>query len=315
MEPRREYPSSRPRFRCDIRTVVSLFGVRNSRPSTGGNSRGRRRRIRRPAPGLDAPTCGGRRCDSQRLPRASAFGRSRCMRISFPAFVSTWAGARRRARDCRPERCKSNRRCDRYSRRCVIGTQCACSLARSRTDSSVSARPICPAGRRRTSARWARRSISSRGAVGVGRAFERVWLWAASLGLAFQPLAGSALLALEGYRDVRRQRAPPTRGRLERGCPPMPCRSWSSGLATRVRRWCGARGPRCASLIDPVRGDPPSARTSAAPQTKRPLWKGGSCQRGRGVTSSPALRTGPTRKPPVPHRAARGTPARGPRGA
>lgn len=40
------------------------------------------------------------------------------------------------------------------------------------------------------------------GPVAVGRALERVWLRATHLGLAFQPLAASALLALEGYRDV-----------------------------------------------------------------------------------------------------------------
>jgi hypothetical protein len=41
-----------------------------------------------------------------------------------------------------------------------------------------------------------------RGAVAVGRALERVWLRAAAFGVAFQPFAGAALLALEGYRDV-----------------------------------------------------------------------------------------------------------------
>ena len=40
------------------------------------------------------------------------------------------------------------------------------------------------------------------GALAAGRALERVWLRATQLGLAFQPLAASALLALEGYRDV-----------------------------------------------------------------------------------------------------------------
>jgi hypothetical protein len=42
----------------------------------------------------------------------------------------------------------------------------------------------------------------NRGAIAVGRALERIWLRATCFGLAFQPLAGSALLALEGYRDV-----------------------------------------------------------------------------------------------------------------
>ena len=41
-----------------------------------------------------------------------------------------------------------------------------------------------------------------RGAVAVGRALERIWLRATSFGMAFQPLAGAALLALESYRDV-----------------------------------------------------------------------------------------------------------------
>jgi hypothetical protein len=41
-----------------------------------------------------------------------------------------------------------------------------------------------------------------RGPIAVGRALERVWLRAACLGLAFQPFAASALLALDGYREV-----------------------------------------------------------------------------------------------------------------
>jgi hypothetical protein len=49
-----------------------------------------------------------------------------------------------------------------------------------------------------------------RGTVAVGRALQRVWLRAASFGMAFQPFAGAALLALEGYRDV----AEATRQRL-----------------------------------------------------------------------------------------------------
>jgi hypothetical protein len=44
-----------------------------------------------------------------------------------------------------------------------------------------------------------------RGAVAVGRALERAWLRTTSLGLALQPLAGAALLALEGYRDVEEE--------------------------------------------------------------------------------------------------------------
>jgi hypothetical protein len=41
-----------------------------------------------------------------------------------------------------------------------------------------------------------------RGAVAVGRALERIWLRATCYGMALQPFAGAALLALEGYRDV-----------------------------------------------------------------------------------------------------------------
>jgi hypothetical protein len=41
-----------------------------------------------------------------------------------------------------------------------------------------------------------------RGAISVGVALERLWLEAESRGLAFQPFAGPALLALPGYADV-----------------------------------------------------------------------------------------------------------------
>lgn len=51
------------------------------------------------------------------------------------------------------------------------------------------------------------------GAVAVGRAMQRIWLEAARRGLAFQPLAGAALLALPGYEAVR----PATGERLRRG--------------------------------------------------------------------------------------------------
>jgi len=40
------------------------------------------------------------------------------------------------------------------------------------------------------------------GALAVGQAFERLWLRAHALGLALQPLAASALFALQGYEDV-----------------------------------------------------------------------------------------------------------------
>lgn len=40
------------------------------------------------------------------------------------------------------------------------------------------------------------------GAVAVGRALQRVWLEAERRGFAFQPLAGAALLALDGYKEV-----------------------------------------------------------------------------------------------------------------
>lgn len=41
------------------------------------------------------------------------------------------------------------------------------------------------------------------GTISVGRALQRVWLTAEKEGLAFQPLAGAALLALAGYYAVR----------------------------------------------------------------------------------------------------------------
>lgn len=41
-----------------------------------------------------------------------------------------------------------------------------------------------------------------RGALAVGMALERIWLVATSLGLAFQPFAGAALLSLADYREV-----------------------------------------------------------------------------------------------------------------
>lgn len=41
------------------------------------------------------------------------------------------------------------------------------------------------------------------GGIRVGRALQRLWLHAESQKLAFQPLAGAALLALHGYQDVR----------------------------------------------------------------------------------------------------------------
>ena len=51
------------------------------------------------------------------------------------------------------------------------------------------------------------------GCVAVGRALERVWLRATALRLAFQPFAAPALLALDGYRDVR----PSVKRRLAQG--------------------------------------------------------------------------------------------------
>jgi len=56
-----------------------------------------------------------------------------------------------------------------------------------------------------------------RGAVAVGRALERVWLRATAFGLAFQPFAGAALLALKGYRDVEEA----TGRRLRSGWAPL----------------------------------------------------------------------------------------------
>jgi hypothetical protein len=51
------------------------------------------------------------------------------------------------------------------------------------------------------------------GAVAAGRALERAWLQATAWGLAFQPFAAPALLALDGYREV----SAPVRQRLQRG--------------------------------------------------------------------------------------------------
>ena len=51
------------------------------------------------------------------------------------------------------------------------------------------------------------------GAVVAGRALQRIWLEAETRGLAFQPLAGAALLALPGYHDVPSS----TSERLRRG--------------------------------------------------------------------------------------------------
>jgi len=51
------------------------------------------------------------------------------------------------------------------------------------------------------------------GGVAVGRALERVWLRATRLGMAFQPLAASTLLALDGYTAVR----PAIRQKLAQG--------------------------------------------------------------------------------------------------
>lgn len=44
--------------------------------------------------------------------------------------------------------------------------------------------------------------VGQGGAVSVGQALERIWLWAEGRKLAFQPLAGAALLALPGYDGV-----------------------------------------------------------------------------------------------------------------
>ena len=43
---------------------------------------------------------------------------------------------------------------------------------------------------------------AQRGALAVGMALERIWLWAASSGLSLQPFAAPALLALSDYVDV-----------------------------------------------------------------------------------------------------------------
>jgi hypothetical protein len=51
------------------------------------------------------------------------------------------------------------------------------------------------------------------GCLAVGRALERAWLRATGLGLALQPFAAPALLALDGYREVRTS----IRNRLAKG--------------------------------------------------------------------------------------------------
>lgn len=56
-----------------------------------------------------------------------------------------------------------------------------------------------------------------RGATAVGMALERIWLEAENRGLALQPLAGAALLALPEYEDVPDQ----TRERLRQGWKPL----------------------------------------------------------------------------------------------
>ena len=43
------------------------------------------------------------------------------------------------------------------------------------------------------------------GTFEIGRALERIWLRATALGLAFQPLAASTLLALDGYEEVTQE--------------------------------------------------------------------------------------------------------------
>lgn len=60
------------------------------------------------------------------------------------------------------------------------------------------------------------------GALAIGRLLERVWLTAETQGLAFQPFAGAALLALLEYRDV-----PASTGDTLR-------RGWSTLLGERV---------------------------------------------------------------------------------
>jgi hypothetical protein len=82
-----------------------------------------------------------------------------------------------------------------------------------------------------------------RGAVAVGRALERVWLRATAFGAAFQPFAGAALLALEGYRDVEVT----TRQRLK----------------ARWARLCGDATPLMVFRMG--RSVPPPVRTSRPP--------------------------------------------------
>lgn len=95
-----------------------------------------------------------------------------------------------------------------------------------------------------------------RGAVAVGRALERVWLCAASLGLAFQPFAGSTLLALEGYREVRDSVGRRLRSGWSRLCPDaLPLMVFRIGRARPPKVRTGR--PAVADLIDGSADTPP----------------------------------------------------------
>jgi len=72
-----------------------------------------------------------------------------------------------------------------------------------------------------------------RGAIAVGHALQRLWLRATGLGFAVQPLAASALLALDGYREVDDR----VRARLAAGWRPI-C---ADGLPLMVLRMGHAR--------------------------------------------------------------------------
>jgi hypothetical protein len=80
------------------------------------------------------------------------------------------------------------------------------------------------------------------GAARVGRALERVWLKAASEGLAFQPFAAAALLAFPEYREVS-----------------------SGAREALVRGWRGLVPGTPMMVFRMGRAQPPSARTARLP--------------------------------------------------
>jgi hypothetical protein len=99
------------------------------------------------------------------------------------------------------------------------------------------------------------------GPIAVGRALERVWLRATHFGLAFQPLAASTLLALEGYQDVDER----VRRRLTEGwariCPDaLPLMVFRMGHAPPVSIRAGRRPVSDLLASAPLSRGAPSGR-------------------------------------------------------